>query len=62
MQMINASFILPDVDHSAAEGPVAKDADAAIIERKPFPKGVGLPEHGQLFLRSQVSGRSHRQD
>lgn len=48
MQTIGAPAILPDVDHPAGDDPVAKHADAPVVERIPFPEGVRFLQSGKF--------------
>src|SRR4029077_19205906 len=54
MKPITPSTILPDIDHPAADNPIAKHTDPPVVEGRPFAKTVGLLKYRQLILQSNV--------
>jgi hypothetical protein len=50
MEMITAVAILPDINHSSANDPIAQDADAPVIQRVPLAMTVGFLQYGQSIL------------
>jgi hypothetical protein len=49
MQPVAAIALLPDIDHPAADHPVAKHADPPVIEAIPFAKAIRFLEGNQFF-------------
>jgi hypothetical protein len=53
-QRTGASGVADDLDLTAGDCPVAQNADAVIIERIPFPPGIGCLEKGELFFGREL--------
>jgi hypothetical protein len=58
-----ALLIAPDIDHPAADDPVAENADSLVIERIPISKRVGLLKDRQFFVQSKaLHGKEEQND